>query len=249
VADETQKLKAQLTSAQEKLEQQTTRLQEALDQLDKASRTTGANIGVRVDSAIQDVAMLRGQIESDQHRIQELEGKVTDLEGKLEKAQSAVAKSDKDKPEEKKDDVKRPDNPKDFLKLADDKAKAGDVELARKLYTEFMKKWPREETVGEAHFGLGETYYTDDKCREALYEYGKVIQDFPKTKSVPNAYLRSADCFKELKMSAESKLALDELVKQHPKSDAAKTAKQRLAELEKKPAPEKDKTPPKKGNK
>lgn len=250
VADETHKLEAQLKSTQEKLDQQTARLQEALDQLDKASRTTGANIGVRVDSAIQDVAMVRGQIESNQHRLQELESRLTDAEGKLEKAQ-ALARSDKAdaKPEEKKDEVKRPDNPKDFLKLADDKAKAGDLELARKLYTEFMKKWPREETVGEAHFALGETYFGEQKCREALYEYGKVIQDFPKTKSVPNAYLRSADCFKELKMSSESKLALDELVKQHPKSDAAKTAKQRLADLEKKPAPEKDKTPPKKGNK
>lgn len=244
VTDQAKKLEAQLKSTQEKLDQQTARLQEALDQLDKASRTTGANIGVRVDSAIQDVAMLRGQIESGQHRVQELETKVADLEGKLDKAQAAAKP---DKAEEKKEEVKRPDNPKDFLKLADDKAKAGDVELARKLYTEFMKKWPREESVGEAHFSLGETYFGEQKCREALYEYGKVIQDFPKAKSVPSAYLRSADCFKELKMTAESKLALDELVKQHPKSDAAKTARQRLAELEKKPAEKAP--PPKKGNK
>ena len=77
---------------------------------------------------------------------------------------------------------------------------------------------------------------TDDKCREALYEYGKVIQEFTKTRSAPDAYLRSADCFKKLKMVAESKIALEELLKQHPKSDAAKSAKVKLQELDEKPA-------------
>ena len=98
---------------------------------------------------------------------------------------------------------------------------------------QFMKKWPRDEAVGEAHFSLGETYFKDQKCREALYEYGKVIQEHPKTKSAPTAYLRSADCFKELKMVAEARLALEELQKQFPKSDAAKSAKQKLVDLQK----------------
>ncbi|HYI01335.1 tetratricopeptide repeat protein, partial [Hyalangium sp.] len=58
--------------------------------------------------------------------------------------------------------------------------------------------------------------------------------------SAPEAYLRSSDCFGKLKMTEESRLALEELVKSFPKSEAAKTAKTRLAELDKakkKPAP------------
>lgn len=223
-----QKLRDQLSETTQKLEDTTRRLQEALDQLDKASRTTGANIGVKVDSAIQDVASLRGQMETYQVKMQELEQKLGQL------ASAPAPAPGKDEP--KKEELKKPDDPREFLKLADDKAKAGEPDLARKLYTEFMKKWPRDDGVGEAHYGLGETYFTEQKCREALYEYGKVIQDHPKTKSAPSAYLRSADCFKELKMVAEAKLALEELVKQHPKTDAAKSAKQKLAELSK-PAP------------
>ena len=52
-----------------------------------------------------------------------------------------------------------------------------------------------------------------------------------KTRSAPNAYLRSADCFHKLKMNDESKIALEEVMKQYPKSDAAKTAKTKLIEL------------------
>jgi tol-pal system protein YbgF len=215
-----QKLEEQLVRTQDELKKTAERLQEALDQLDKASRTTGANIGVKVDSTLQDVAELRGQLEAQQHRLGE-------LEAKLAAAPAPAA-------EPKKDEPKRPDDPKEYLKLADDTVKGGDVELGRRLYTELMKKWPKDDVTGEAHFGLGETYFNEKKCREALYEYGKVIQDFSKSKSAPTAYLRSADCFKDLKMVAEAKVALEELMKQHPKSDAAKTAKSKLAELSKK---------------
>ncbi|MEW5741711.1 MAG: tetratricopeptide repeat protein [Myxococcota bacterium] len=219
-----QKLEEQLKETQAQLKETTARLQEALDQLDKASRTTGANIGVKVDSTLQDVAELRGQMEAQQHKLAELEAKLAAMP-------VAVAPPP---PEPRKDELKRPDDPKDYLKLADDTVKGGDVELGRKLYTELMKKWPKDDLAGEAHFGLGETYFNEKKCREALYEYGKVIQDFPRARSAPTAYLRSSDCFANLKMSAEAKVALEELLKQHPKSDAAKSAKTKLAELNKK---------------
>ncbi len=226
LASDNVKLKAELADTRGKLEDATTQLQTALDQLDRASRTTGANMGVKVDTALQDMAVLRGQIESQQVKMQELEAKLA--------AQPVVSATNPSAtPEPKKEELKRPDDPKDFLKLADDKSKAGELDLARKLYAEFMRKWPRDEGIGEAHFSLGELFYGEQKCREALYEFGKVIQDHPKTKSAPVSYLRSSECFKQLKMSDESRLALEELVKSFPKSDAAKTAKTKLAELRK----------------
>ncbi len=226
LASDNLKLKAELAETRGKLDEASTQLQTALDQLDRATRTTGANMGVKVDTALQDVAVLRGQLESQQVKMQELEAKLA--------AQPVAPVAVNTPPEPKKEELKRPDDPKEFLKLADEKAKAGEQDLARKLYTEFMKKFPRDEGVGEAHFALGELFFGEQKCREALYEFGKVIQDYAKTKSAPVSYLRSSECFKQLKMNDESRLALEELVKSHPKSDAAKTAKTRLAELRKK---------------
>ena len=228
LASDNLKLKAELGETRTKLDEASTQLQTALDQLDRATRTTGANIGVKVDTALQDMAVLRGQIETQQVKIQE-------LEAKLATQPVATTAVNTTPPEPKKEELKRPDDPKDFLKLADDKAKAGEQDLARKLYTEFMKKFPRDDGVGEAHFGLGELFFGEQKCREALYEFGKVIQDFAKTRSAPVSYLRSSDCFKQLKMNDESRLALEELVKSFPKSDAAKTAKTKLADLRKAP--------------
>ncbi len=214
-------LKKELQDTRGKLEEATAQLQAALDQLDRASRTTGANIGVKVDSALQDVAVLRGQVEAQSVKLADIEGRMS----------SAPVASNSNEP--KKEEVKRPDDPKEFLKLADDKVKAGEVELGRRLYTEFMKKWPKDEQVGEAHYSLGESFFAESKWREALYEYNQVISNFSKTKSAANAYLHTAECFKQLKMNDEQRLALEELVKNFPKSDAAKTAKTKLAELRK----------------
>lgn len=223
LATDNQKLRGQLEETKAKLEEATGQLQAALDQLDRASRTTGANMGVKVDSAIQDVAVLRGTVEAQQVKLQE-------LEARLAQAPAAPAAAPA---EPKKEELKRPEDPKEFLALAQEKARAGEVELARKLFTEFLKKWPRDEGVGEARFALGETFFGEQKCREALYEFGKVIQEHAKTRSAPSAYLRSSECFKQLKMTDEARLALEELVKAFPRSDAAKTAKTRLAELRK----------------
>jgi tol-pal system protein YbgF len=227
LASDNIKLKAELAETRGKLDEASTQLQTALDQLDRATRTTGANMGVKVDSALQDMAVLRGQIESQQVKMQELEAKLA--------AQPMAPTATNTPPEPKKEELKRPDDPKDFLKLADEKAKAGEQDLARKLYTEFLKKFPRDEGVGEAHFALGELFFGEKKCREALYEFGQVIQLFAKTKSAPTSFLRSSECFKELKMNDEARLTLEELVKSHPKSDAAKTAKTKLAEMRKAP--------------
>jgi tol-pal system protein YbgF len=239
LSDENAALRKDLADSQEKLARSQKRLDEQIEQLDKAARRSDADIGIQVQRTVEDVAVLRGQVEQYQHKISELEAALKNAKEEMDKRVVAV---DPDAAARKKaEEVKRPDDPKDFLRLADDTAKGGDKVLARTLYNEFLKKWPKDTAAGEAHFGLGETYYSDEKCREALYEYGKVIQEFTKTRSAPDAYLRSADCFKKLKMVAESKLALETLMKEHPKSDAAKTAKVKLAELDEKPAPKKGK--------
>jgi TolA-binding protein len=240
LATDNQDLKKGLLDAQEKFAKAQKRLEDTLEQLDKAAHRSDADIGIQMQKTVEDVAALRGQVETYQYKVQELESALKSAQDQLN---AKTAAENPNAAEIKKAaELKRPDDPKEFLKLADDKAK-DDKALGRTLYNEFLKKWPKDANAGEAHFGLGETYYTDDKCREALYEYGKVIQEFTKTRSAPEAYLRSADCFQKLKMSAESKLALETLMKEHPKSDAAKTAKVKLAELEKPVAP------PKKGNK
>ena len=250
---ELKKTHEQLDATLPRIDEKIAEVSKALQSLDNASRRSGADIGIQLQKTVEDLAQLRGQVETYLYKIGELEGGLGKLLSDAEKKQLAQQGADAQKEAEAKkqaEALKRPEDKKEFLALAQEKAKAGELALARQLYSEWMKKWAKDPLMGEAHFGMGETYYAESKCREALFEYGKVIQDFPKTPSAPDAYLRSSDCFAKLKMAEESRLALEELVKSFPKSDAAKTAKTKLTELDKakkKPAPAP--APPKKGTK
>lgn len=230
--DELDKTRADLNETVPKIDGKIAEVTRALDSLDKASRRTDADTGVLLQKTIEDLAGLRGQIDTYVFQLGELRSALERVEADTEKKMLGMMSPEQIKAYEarkKLQDIERPDNPKAFLDLASARAKAGETTVARKLYDEFFKKWPRDPLAGEAHFGLGEVWFSEEKCREALFEFGKVIQEYPKTPSAPEAYLRSSDCFAKLKMNDESRLALEEVVKNHPKSAAAKTAKTRLA--------------------
>lgn len=244
ISGENEQLKSELKTSKEQLDatlpridQKLAEVSDTLNTLDKASRRSDADIGVQVQRTVEDVALLRGQVETYLHRIGELEAQLKTVQDSTQKsltemkgAEAIKAAEDKRKAEE----LQRPADKKEFLKLAQEKAAAKELSTARQLYGEWLKKWPKDELAGEANYGIGKTLADEDKCREALPYFGKVIQDHAKTRSAPEAYLHSSECFGALKMAPESRLALEELVKTHPKSDAAKTAKSRLTELDKK---------------
>jgi len=226
--DMEQKLSATLPKIDEKIAEVT----KALESLDLAARRSDADIGVRLQKNVEDLGQLRGQVETYLFRIGELEKNIKKVEENTDQMQGTDA-AKASAARRKYDELAKPSNRAQYLALAETNLKEGDYLVSRLLYEDFIRKWPKDDLAGEAHFGRGESLYADDKCREALAEYGKVIQDYPKTRSAPNAYLQSAECFSKLKMKDEARLALEELIKTYPKSEAAKTAKARLAAMDK----------------
>lgn len=218
-------LRAEQKAQAEKLDQQLPRIDQkiaevtkALDSLDQASRRSGADASVQLQKVIEDLAQLRGQVEAYTHNLDALESR-------------AAASADK----KAGDDVPRPTDKKEFFALAQSKAKSGDLQAARALYVDFIRKWPKDDLAGDAHFALAESYYGQDNCPEALPEYGQLIKSFGKSKSVPLAYVRSGDCFARLKNPEAARLAYEQVVKDYPKSAEAKLAQKGLAGLKKSP--------------
>jgi len=219
-------LRAEQKAQQDKLDEQLPRIDQkisevtkALDSLDEASRRSGADTSVQLQKVIEDLAQLRGQVEAYTHSLDALQDR-------------AVATT---RPPGQ--DVARPTDKKEFFALAQSKARAGDIATARALYVDFVRKWPKDELAGEAHFALAESYYAQDNCPEALPEYGQLIKSFGKSKSVPLAYVRSGDCFARLKNAEAARLAYEQVLRDYPKSSEAKLAQKGLASLKKAPPP------------
>ncbi len=220
-------LRAEQKAQQEKLDEQQSRIDQkiaqvskALDSLDEASRRSGADASVQLQKVIEDLAQLRGQVEAYTHSVDALQDRATAAKGSPPAA-----------------DVPRPTDKKEFFALAQSKAKAGDITAARSLYVEFVRKWPKDDLAGDAHFALAESYYAQDNCPEALPEYGQLIKNFGKSRSVPLAYVRSGDCFARLKNPEAARLAYEQVLSDYPKSSEAKLAQKGLAALKKPPPP------------
>ncbi|MGZ5957886.1 MAG: tetratricopeptide repeat protein [Myxococcaceae bacterium] len=220
-------VRAEQKAQQEKLDEQQSRIDQkiaqvskALDSLDEASRRSGADASVQLQKVIEDLAQLRGQVEAYTHSVDALQDRAT-----AAKASPPAA------------EVARPTDKKEFFALAQSKAKAGDIPAARSLYTEFVRKWPKDDLAGDAHFALAESYYGQDNCPEALPEYGQLIKNFGKSRSVPLAYVRSGDCFARLKNPEAARLAYEQVLSDYPKSSEAKLAQKGLAALKKPPPP------------
>jgi tol-pal system protein YbgF len=223
-------LRAEQKAQAEKLDQQLPRIDQkvaevtkALDSLDQASRRSGADTSVQLQKVIEDLAQLRGQVEAYTHNLDALQDRAAAVDKKAGDKKSA-------------DDVARPTDKKEFFALAQSKAKAGDLTTARALYQDFIRKWPKDDLAGDAHFALAESFYGQDNCPEALPEYGQLIKSFGKSKSVPLAYVRSGDCFARLKNPEAARLAYEQVVKDYPKSAEAKMAQKGLAGLKKSPS-------------
>ena len=217
-------LRAEQKAQAEKLDQQLPRIDQkiaevtkALDSLDQASRRSGADTSVQLQKVIEDLAQLRGQVEAYTHNLDALESR-------------AAATVDSKKAA---DDGPRPTDKKEFFALAQSKAKSGDIQTAQALYLDFTRKWPKDDLAGDAHFALAESYYGQDNCPEALPEYGQLIKNFGKSRSVPLAYVRSGDCFARLKNPEAARLAYEQVVKDYPKSSEAKMAQKGLSGLKK----------------
>src|SRR5438552_13733990 len=73
LADSSKKLETQLKDNDAKQAEMIAQVQKALDSLDKAAHRSDADIGVQLQKTVEDVAALRGQVETYQYRVGELD--------------------------------------------------------------------------------------------------------------------------------------------------------------------------------
>jgi tol-pal system protein YbgF len=219
-------------------------VQKKLDELNTAARRTGADLAVEVDKLRDEVAKLRGANEEDRHRIQEVAAALDKLRGDVEGRFAALKGAGALEEYEARRKVEQLQLPQDkaaFLALAQEKERAGEKPVARELYQEYARRWPADPRSADAWFRVGELQYGAQHYREAILAYGKVAEGFPRSDKVPDAKLRAGESMVALGLPDDARAIFEEVVKQYPKTTAAKKARKRLAEI----APGK-KTPAKK---
>ena len=209
-------------------------VQKKLDELNATAHRTGADLAVSQDKLAEEVARLRGVLEEQAHRLEAIDKALASLKSDTDARFAALKGAgalDEFEARRKLEGVQRPTDKVAFFELARENEAKGERAVARTLYDEFVKKWPTDPRAADAHFRLGELWYGERRYRDALLEYGKVAQDFPRSDKAPDALLRSAESMLAIDLKDEAKAVLTDIPKRYPGTPAARRAKARLAEL------------------
>jgi tol-pal system protein YbgF len=111
--------------------------------------------------------------------------------------------------------------------------KAGQYAEAQAAFGAFLSNYPDSTMRGNAQYWLAETYYVTKSFETAVGHFRTVINDYPTTRKVPDAWLKLGYCNFELQRWDDARLALNTVVARYADSTAARLAEQRLAEMQK----------------
>lgn len=112
-----------------------------------------------------------------------------------------------------------------------DSLKAGNIVEAREQFTRFLEQNPKHELAANAHYWIGETYYSEKNYEPAILSYQEVIKNYPGKEKVVAAMLKQAMSFNAIKDSKSAKFVLKKLIEGFPKSEEAAKARIMLKEI------------------
>lgn len=109
---------------------------------------------------------------------------------------------------------------------------AGNYKESREQFKMFISKYPDSSKTGDAVYWTAETYYRDGDFEESVLEYQKFIDEYPKDDKVPTAYLKQGMALVENGQGQDAELFFQALIDKYPSSDEAKSAKEKLRNLQ-----------------
>lgn len=108
---------------------------------------------------------------------------------------------------------------------------SGKYDLARSEFEDYLKYYGKTDLGSNAQFYIGEIYYRQKKYTEAIAEYDKVINNYPKSFKLAPARLHRATSMLALGQKASAIRELREIVKLFPGSEEDRYARAQLKEL------------------
>jgi len=202
-----------------------------------------------LNSARKGAADLQATVESMKVDMQVLAGKIDDaaLSAKKPSDNLALLKEDTERrfavlegrmdtvekflDDQKKAAEAKPANPDDLYQQGIDTYKSGDTPKAREILSKFIELYPAHDMAANAHYWLGETYYSEKSYDQAILEFQEVIKKFPGKEKVPAAELKQGMAFKELGDVKSARYLYKKVIENFPTSSEAKIAREKLKTL------------------
>jgi len=105
-------------------------------------------------------------------------------------------------------------------------------EEAAMAFLQFLTSFPDSQLADNAQYWLAESYYVTARFEQALQQFQVVIDDYPRSRKVPDALLKIGYCNYELQHWAAARAALKRVQSDYSDTTAARLAEQRLVRMD-----------------
>ncbi|MGZ3441085.1 MAG: tol-pal system protein YbgF [Polyangia bacterium] len=118
-----------------------------------------------------------------------------------------------------------------LYKSAYEDLRAGRHDAAEHGFREFVRRFPHHDYADNAQYWLGECFYDQKRYDKAAPEFKSVVQRWPTGNKAPDAMLKLGFSLLALGDVDKGRQALRELPSAYPRTEAARLASERLAQL------------------
>jgi len=204
---------------QTRLEARMERLSQSVESIKRESQTQG--------KSDQDIDRLEDRLNNIEQSYSELSGRLDSIE-KRAMSSSAQASQLGDVSGVGTGSIQseNPSYEEGYRNLSD-----GNYKEARDDFNLFLSNNRNSPQAVDAMYWIAESYYREGKFEEAILEFQKFIDSYPKDDRVPLSYLKQGLSLTNIDRNEEAKLFFQTLIDKFPKSDEARIAKEKLREL------------------
>lgn len=107
----------------------------------------------------------------------------------------------------------------------------GNFDLAIEGFRDFLSMSATSDLADNASYWIGESLFSQKKYREAIAQFDAVVNKYPKSDKVPGALLKKGYAYISVGERAQGVVQLQYVLHEHPKSQEASLARQKLKQL------------------
>lgn len=228
------------TNAREKIQQLEARIVQLEQRLaeyenqNKQAARSLLDLQMQLEIQASDLRKQRGQLEEFGHALQESEKRqkdfYSDLDARLRPLENA--KTATDAQESPRGSVINPTKDENAsFETAYGLYRTEKYAEAAHALTRFLEQYPHSTYVANAYYLLGNSHFLSKNYQGAVSAYQNLLEKYDDHPRAPDSMLNLAECLSLLKQQDKAKTTLKQLIARYPDSEAANTAKKRLARL------------------
>ena len=103
---------------------------------------------------------------------------------------------------------------------------------ARSEFETYLTHYPDTENAANANYWIGECFYFENNCDQAILNYDKVVKKYPASDKAPYALLKEGLCFYKSGDKVTAKIVFQQIVQSYPNTNQATIAQKKLQEME-----------------